>query len=136
MAVDVRAALQLRLEGDATLLALLGGVAGGDTRVYKFYEGEADIDPTLPGYLTIANLSRRKSGAVVSPLYSIVVWTRGATLAEAIGQRLIDLLDQQVFLTPTGRKLYALLRADSESYQQYPKFSGRNLQFELTWLAN
>lgn len=132
---DITATLLDVASSDATLLGILGGELNGDTRIYQFYEGDANIDATtLPAYITISLVANPEARAAVDePVYTFAIWARSVEVVEAARDRLMALFNKKRFTTGVGRGIYVKKVNESQSFVQQPNFSGKTLHFRAGW---
>jgi hypothetical protein len=121
------------LRADAALATMTGATAK-DSRVYLFYRADADLGPSIPGYVTVSLQGESASGAVVSPSYTIAVWARSQDKLEPMGARVRALLHKQTLTTATGRKFYSKQVTASDRFQPQSNFSSKTLQYTAGWL--
>lgn len=137
---DLRLRLGDMLRNDATLQAILGGTPT-DPRVYNYYEGDATVGPDIPAYVTISNIATPETGgAVLSPIFSFVIWARRQDTVEAVRDRLCGvpgtagLLHKQIIVTdpPASQRWYGKRTAEQDSFQHQPNFTGKTVHFRFS----
>lgn len=131
---DIRIRIADLLRSDVTLQGLLGGTAT-DPRVYWYYEGDATVGPAIPAYVTISNIATPETGgAVLSPLFSFVIWARRQETVEAVRDRLMVLLHKKILITdpPDSNRWYAKRTAEQDSFQHQPNFTGKTVHFRFS----
>lgn len=124
---DIKLKILDVLRTDATLQGLVGGTPS-DPRVYVYYQGDAEITPAKPGFVTISNTATPEATqAVESPIFSVMIWTRRWDRCEAIRDRIRALVHKTLVITSTGRKLYLKIVNEVDSYQHQPQYAGKTL---------
>jgi len=121
------------LRADTALTALTGATTS-DSRVYLFYRADAEIGPSVPGYVTVSLQGEGAQGAVVSPSYTLVVWARTQDRVESMASRVRTLLHKKTLTTTTGRKFYSKQVSASDRFQPQSNFSSKTLQYTAGWL--
>ena len=119
---------------DATLSGLMG-MTVNDPRVYWFFNGDARITEESPVYVTYSNLSTPASGATSAPVLALNIWGKSIETVEAVRNRLVALCERRTLTSPGGRTVYAKFINEQDQYQEQPKFAGKVLHLQLSFLT-
>lgn len=132
--IDIKTKFDDVIRNDTALQALLGGTPQ-DPRIYPYYQGDAQITPTKPGFITYSVVNPETLMAVEMPVVTLAVWTREWLRAEQVAARLEALFDQQIHVTaaPDSRRLYTKVLNVNDAYQQEPRYAGKNMHILASW---
>lgn len=132
---DIKEFIISTLTSDGTIRTLTGASIE-DPRIYWYYQGDAEVTPTKPAYITYALIADPEvTQAVASPIFSFIIWGRYDNVVAAVRDRLVALFNKQLLLTGTSRQLYGKLVTQQDSFQEQPNFAGITLHFRFGWLS-